>query len=368
MLAAMNHDLHAFVRAALERGLTHEQLRSALRDARWPDDEIEAELSGWHDAGIGLPVPRRRVGLSAREAFFYLLLFVALYMVAFHVGWIGFVFIERAWPDLALVSGYEFEERVRDTVRFSIATLLVAFPVYLYTSRLIGSAMALDPEKRNSSVRRWLTYLTLFVAACVLIGDFIAVLLGFLKGELTPRFVSKAVVVGLIAGFLFSHYMGGLRRDEEDAPASARRPASPWLARVAGLMVVFAIASGMWLAGTPANARLEALDQLRLRHLEALSNAIQTYHDNFLSAPSDLGQLAQLSPGTTLTLSDPIRNEPYGYRTLDSATFELCARFDRPDSVGPHGGAANDFWRHGAGEACFSFRFRAQPRAIPVRR
>ena len=57
--AAMNADLHAFVHDALARGVAPEALRAALRDARWPDDEIESELAAWHDAGLGLPVPRR---------------------------------------------------------------------------------------------------------------------------------------------------------------------------------------------------------------------------------------------------------------------------------------------------------------------
>ena len=82
----MNRDLHTFVRDALSRGVSREQLRAALREAHWPDDEIDSELAGWHDAGLGLPVPRRRVGVSAREAFLYLLLFVALYLVCFHAG------------------------------------------------------------------------------------------------------------------------------------------------------------------------------------------------------------------------------------------------------------------------------------------
>src|SRR5439155_12876790 len=129
--------------------------------------------------------------LSAREAFLYLLMFATLYVVAFQTGAILFKLIERAFPDPALSD--EVQSRGRDLVRFGVASLCVAFPVYLWTSRFLGRAIATDPEKRNSGVRRWLTYLTLFVAACVLIGDFIAVVLGFLNGELRARFLLKAL-------------------------------------------------------------------------------------------------------------------------------------------------------------------------------
>ncbi|MEY4374705.1 MAG: hypothetical protein RL760_872 [Candidatus Eisenbacteria bacterium] len=65
----MNADLRTFVREALARGASPEQLRHALREARWADPQIEAALAEWHDAGLGVPVPRRRIALSPREAF-----------------------------------------------------------------------------------------------------------------------------------------------------------------------------------------------------------------------------------------------------------------------------------------------------------
>ena len=51
----MNADLHTFVRDALAGGASREAIRAALREARWPDDEVESALSAWHDAGLGVP-------------------------------------------------------------------------------------------------------------------------------------------------------------------------------------------------------------------------------------------------------------------------------------------------------------------------
>ena len=350
----MNADLHAFVRDALTRGVSRDELKRALRDARWPDDEIEAELAAWHEAGLGLPVPRRRVGVSPREAFLYLLLFVALYLVAYHVGAILFAWIERHWPDVAFAGSFEeFESRGREWVRFSVASLLVAFPVYLLTARITGRAVARDPEKRNSGVRRWLTYLTLFNAACVLIGDFIALLLGMLKGELTPRFASKAAVVAAIAGWLFTHYMGGLRRDEDDTPRAVR-PSN--LARIAGVAVVLVTVLGLWIAGSPSVVRKQLIDQRRLRELQSLSQAVQQHYAQFHVLPDSPAAMLRTAPHPGVTLADPVTNVPYAYTVLDSARFELCATFDAPDSLGPWGERPDPFWRHAAGPACFQFR------------
>src|SRR5262245_23861806 len=311
---SVNPDLHAFVREALARGPSRDDVREALREARWPEDEIEAELAAWHDAGLGLPVPRRRLGFSPREAFLYLLLFVALYLVAFNVGSILFAWIERRWPDPALAGSYEYWDQKRDWVRFALSCVLVAFPVYLLTARLTGRAIAADPEKRNSGVRRWLTYLTLFNAACVLIGDFIAVLQGLLKGELTARFLSKATVVAVIGAWLFAHYMGGLRRDEAAAP----RVAGPsWAARGAGAFVLATALLGMWIAGSPAGARKQALDQRRVLELSALSSYVDAEFEGYGRFPRTLDQLASGRPRAGVALRDPVTRVPYEYQVLD---------------------------------------------------
>ena len=59
-----------------------------------------------------------------------------------------------------------------------------------------------------------MTYLTLFSAACALIGDVITLVYNALGGELTVRFLLKVITVALIAGTAFIYYLHGLRQDE----------------------------------------------------------------------------------------------------------------------------------------------------------
>ena len=121
-------------------------------------------------------------------------------------------------------------------------------------------AVRRDPTKRASKIRRWLTYLTLFVAAGILIGDAIALVNGVLGGELTIRFMLKVVTIAVIAGAIFGYYLRDLRRDED---ASERRGAaehdctartvSSWARWSAS--VVLAVGAGLFLAGSPSEAR-----------------------------------------------------------------------------------------------------------------
>ena len=79
---------------------------------------------------------------------------------------------------------------------------------------LIGRDISADVTKRASSVRRQFTYLTLFIACAVLMGDVTTMIYNFLGGELTARFLLKCATVALIAGAGFGYFLRELRRDE----------------------------------------------------------------------------------------------------------------------------------------------------------
>lgn len=212
---AISDDLLNFVRDALARGLPRAQIEDALLRAGWSADEVKGALAAFAEIEFPIPVPRPKPYLSAREAFMYLVLFSTLYVSAYNLGSLLFRFIDQAFPDLAAPTA----DYARAAIRWSVSSLIVAFPVFLYVSRSISRTIRLDPGKRGSKVRRWLTYLTLFVASSVLIGDFIALVYNLLGGELTARFVLKALTIGVIAVTVFGYYLSDLRLEEKEIKA-----------------------------------------------------------------------------------------------------------------------------------------------------
>lgn len=210
-MAGSTQELEQFVRDALMSGASREGIGKALVDAGWSAEQADGALSAYAEVVFPVPVPRPRPELSARDAFLYLVLFTTLYISAYQLGDLLFDLINLAFPDAAA--------RAHGTglfrgIRRSAAAIIIAFPIFLLLSARIGRELRRQPAKRLSPVRRWLTYLTLFIAAVVLICDLITLVDHLLGGELTVRFVLKVVVAAAIAGAIFGYYLWDLRRDE----------------------------------------------------------------------------------------------------------------------------------------------------------
>jgi hypothetical protein len=212
---AIREELLTFVREALERGVPRSEIQTVLLGAGWRAEEVTKALGAFAEIDFPIPVPRPKPYLSARETFLHLLQFTALYFSAWDLGRLFFLFIDRAFPDPA-VSRYG--DYISDQIRWSVSSLVIAFPIFLLVTRSLARAAARDVEKRSSKVRKWLTYMTLFVAATVLAGDLVTLLYNLLGGELTTRFLLKAATVALIAGSVFGYFLWDLRGEErEDA-------------------------------------------------------------------------------------------------------------------------------------------------------
>lgn len=206
--------LDRFVRAALEKGEDRTSIAAALQEAGWPPQEVASALRAYADVSFAIPVPRPRASLSARETFLYLVLFTSLYISVWNFGHLLFDFIDRNFPDVTqrrYATAYDL-----DSIRWAVSSLIIAFPVFLWTGNYIGKRLDSNPAGRLSPARRWCTYLTLFIAVSVLTGDGISLIYNMLGGELTIRFALKTIVVAGIAASALLYYLRDLRHEEKE--------------------------------------------------------------------------------------------------------------------------------------------------------
>ena len=208
---AVQEELIEFVGDALRAGQPRERIAQVLIEAGWEKDQVDRAVGRFASVDFPIPVPRPRPYLSAREAFLYLVMFATLYTSAFALGSFFFALIDHGFPD---PTQHDYVPDFRDTIRWSVANLIVAFPIFAALAVSTQRAIDRDPARRASKVRKWLTYLTLFLGAAVLIGDVIGLLNAVLKGEIPTRFLLKVLTVAAIAGTAFGYYLTQLRRDE----------------------------------------------------------------------------------------------------------------------------------------------------------
>jgi hypothetical protein len=190
--------------------------------------------------------------------------------------------------------------------------------------------------------------MALVIAACVFIGDLIAALTYFLRGEITSRFLAKACVVLLISGGVFFYYFGGLKKTEE-SETQGDSGRSIWMASLSSVVVIVMLLLGFVYIGAPGTQRTLRADRKRVQDLYQLTARINgMWNSKDHKLPEHLDELQDVP------LADPMTRAAYEYHVTGEGRYELCATFALPSEKNamPRPGT----WSHPAGRHCFSIQ------------
>lgn len=149
---------------------------------------------------------------SPKDVFLHLLAIITLYASATSFLVLLFQYINLGFPDARLTEYDYYREGIFRSIRLAIATIIVVFPAYVGTSWFLNKGYASAPEKRNLRIRKWLLYFTLFIAALIVLGDFVTLIYNLLEGELTASFLLKVLSVFFVAGSVFFYYFWDLKQ------------------------------------------------------------------------------------------------------------------------------------------------------------
>ncbi|MDD5055003.1 MAG: DUF5671 domain-containing protein [Candidatus Peribacteraceae bacterium] len=353
----MTSSLSTFIAHARSKDMDHQTIRLLLLSAGWKEKDISAALAS---ESLEMPVPIPPDTGSAKEAFFHLLTFTGLYATVISLIILAFQYISRLFPDPAMRDIYPGNADV-SAIRWSLAVVIIAFPLFILLSRSLHRSYVAHAEILHSGVRRWLTYLTLFVTACTITGDLITLLFYFLDGELSIRFLLKVIAILILCGVPFAYYFSVLRMDHATYVKSPLHRIFGWIAIV---IAVAAVVYGVVLAGTPATGRLQRLDEQRVNDLRMIQEEILNIvygSDRFnppvplvrempRPLPATLQDIVAEAQYTKLQINDPETGMTYEYRPSPSTTYELCATFSLVRDLD-----YDIFWNHPAAEKCFQF-------------
>lgn len=281
-------------------------------------------------------------GSSARDTFLYLLGLVALVISTVTFGMLIYQYIDLKFPDI-LQYRYSSPSTNYSLIRTAIAALVVVFPIFFWTNRVLHLDVVANPEKRHMGIRRWLLYFTVFVSALVLIGDLIVLIQSFLNGELTTAFLLKVLTIFFIAGSTLFYYWSELK--EKAYPRKAFQS-------VIVAVVVLAVACGFYLAGSPQSQRLVRFDDQKSRDLQMVQDRLVYYWQQKGTLPTNLTIMNDPLANYT-TPNDPQSGEAYEYRLTGVKSFQLCATFNKSNLLDSSSPYVLNTWQHNAGRVCF---------------
>jgi len=290
---------------------------------------------------------------------------VSLYLSVSFLLVLLFGIINIMFPDAA--EGYWAIESASSSIRLGIAMVVVFFPTYLILTRIVNTARRTANAGTYLGLTKWLIYLSLLIGGVVLLGDLVAVIMGFLEGELTVRFFLKALAVLIVVGAAFYYYLldakGYWMKEEQK---------SMIFAGLMGVVVGASVIFGFMNIETPAEVREGRLDAQQLTDLQNIQYQVESYLALNNAVPEKLGDLEM---GESLPVAAEER-EPYTYEKTANG-FKLCATFAKASDPNEMGWAPvfdetaaiknRDNWTHSEGRYCFERVVNPSGTQLPVK-
>lgn len=306
----------------------------------------------------------KSVQSTPKDVFQHLLLIVTLYLSVFSLIALGFNYIDILFPD----SLDFYYQGALDGIRWSSSMLFVVFPLFVLMSWLIQREFRKEPERHEMKIRKWLVYLTLFIASITIIVDLVRLVYNFYSGDLTTKFLLKVLAVLVVTGVVFGYYLWDLHGDT----LKSKMPKG--FAWGTSAMVLVSIVAGFFIVGSPAEQRQIRFDERRVGDLQNIQGSVINHWTQKNALPAKLENLTDSISGFVPPV-DPETNAAYTYEILSPLSFKLCAEFrkaslDRkfgikeggtggkeryasPMYYGGYYGGPDQNWSHDAGKQCF---------------
>lgn len=290
---------------------------------------------------------------APKDVFLHLLATAALYASVVSFITLVFQYINYLFPDQL---NY-YREGTLNSIRWSTSVLIPVFIVFILVSWLINRE-----DRREIKIRKWLIYLTLFLAAIAIIGDLVTLIYNFYGGELTMPFFFKILSLLLIAAGVFGYYIWDLKLERAD---HKKNKIIAWAVSVVVLIVVI---GGFFIVGSPAQQRARRFDERRINDLQTIQRQLLNYWVQKGGLPGILEKVEDSISGFALP-KDPETGADYEYHTtsFNPPVFQLCATFktdsnsrtqstyfEKPRTIPLVGGAYSQNWNHGPGRQCFT--------------
>lgn len=200
------NNIESYIRKGIAQGKSHEDIANNLRAAGWREEMITTAFIAVAENPQGRDAESEE---NSRATFLYILSFFSLYVSVW-------AFINTSFGIIDKFFGVEMSNSALLSFRWSIAWLVVVFPVFLITNYYIPKVLPSGGENVDlTGTRKTLTYVTLFLATMTLIGSAVFAVFELTSGELITPTMPKITTIALVAALLFGYYFKDLQGRKE---------------------------------------------------------------------------------------------------------------------------------------------------------
>ena len=277
---------------------------------------------------------------SAKFAFYYMLSLVTLFIMSLSLGNILFEVINKFFPDITRTIYYYNNSGLKG----SISGILISTPIFYFIMSKIYKSLKVGELKKDSEVRRWLTYFILFISSVVVIGSLIQILNNFLDGAFTMNFILKTLTVLSIASLIFGFYFNDIKREDFKSDR-----VNKIFFFVSLIIMTSAFIASFFLIESPTEARNRKLDEKIIQDFDAMRYAIDSYYSKNKTLPQNLEDIKIETINSRDLNFD--NSKEYDYKITGEETYELCANF-LSSNLEKTMSYSDTIWKHDKGYQC----------------
>lgn len=274
-------------------------------------------------------------GEKANPAFHLFLYLTSFVSMGFMIGGMLttlFQFVNKFVPDMAYAQEFEVISAFDDGVlKVGISMLFIAGLVYFTVTRIINKKLQQGDIRPDSVVRKFITYIALFILVATSIGSLATLFYQYLSGNLTGNSFGKIIAFFAVNGYFAHFYFWEVRRkDFADKKFD-------YFYYAALAIASLAFVAGLFIGDSPRVTRDKKTDATMVAEVQNINSRIEIYFANNKRLP----KADEIEQSAKFKISYDITGEK---------TYELCAEFlQAKESVQFY----DKQWNHPAGKYCF---------------
>lgn len=279
---------------------------------------------------------------------------VAIYSVIISLVTLFFKIINKTYQSIDY--GYYYYSN-EFSVSFPVSLIIVVFPVYILLQYILEREYVSNPELKQTTIRKFLTYVTLFISGMIIVGNLVYVLYMYIDGQdLATGFLLKVLVLFVISILVFAYYLNDMK---DKVSIKAKKV----IAIISLAFILFSIILAFSIIGSPRTQRLMKYDEQKVESLRNLKYYINEYYRQNGKLPE---KLADVNESYYTIPVDPQTKDSYVYKKSGSVDYKLCAEFnldysDHKTKVYYGNGSIRDMndinsWEYTKGEHCFDLK------------